>query len=85
MNIEEIKNLLRDISQFEILDIIDNSDAHSKHQGVKHSSFSLTHIEVIVLNHSNLRKLDIHRNIYKKLNPKIRDGLHSIEIKILDA
>ena len=85
MNIEEIKNLLRDISQFEILDIIDNSEAHSKHQGVKDSSSSLTHIEVIVLNHSNLRKLDIHRNIYKKLNTKIRDGLHSIEIKILDA
>ena len=85
MNIEEIKNLLRDISQFEILDIIDNSEAHSKHQGIKHSSYSLTHIEVIVLNHSNLRKLDIHRNIYQKLNIKIRDGLHSIEIKILDA
>jgi stress-induced morphogen len=85
MNIEEIKNLLRDISQFEILDIIDNSESHSKHQGVKHSSSSLTHIEVIVLNHSNLRKLDIHRNIYQKLNTKIRDGLHSIEIKILDA
>ena len=85
MNIEEIKNLLRDISQFEILDIIDNSEAHSKHQGAKQSSSSLTHIEVIVLNHSNLRKLDIHRNIYQKLNTKIRDGLHSIEIKILDA
>jgi stress-induced morphogen len=37
------------------------------------------------LNHSNLKKLDIHRNIYQKLNTKIRDGLHSIEIKILDA
>jgi stress-induced morphogen len=85
MNIEEIKNLLRDISQFEILDIIDNSESHSKHQGVKHSSSSLTHIEVIVLNHNNLRKLDIHRNIYQKLNTKIIDGLHSIEIKILDA
>ena len=85
MNIEEIKNLLRDISQFEILDIIDNSEAHSNHRGVKNLSSSLTHIEVIVLNHSNLRKLDIHRNIYQKLNTKIRDGLHSIEIKILDA
>ena len=85
MNIEEIKNLLRDISQFEILDIIDNSEAHSKHQGIKNLSSSLTHIEVIVLNHNNLRKLDIHRNIYQKLNTKIIDGLHSIEIKILDA
>ena len=85
MNIEEIKNLLRDISQFEILDIIDNSEAHSKHQGVKHSSSSLTHIKVIVSNHSNLKKLDIHRIIYKKLNIKIKNGLHSIEIKILDT
>ena len=55
MNIEEIKNLLRDISQFEILDIIDNSDAHSKHQGVKNLSSTRTHIEFIVLNHNNLR------------------------------
>ena len=85
MNIEEIKNLLRDISQFEILDILDNSKAHSKHQGIKNSPSSLTHIEIIVLNHDNLRKLDIHRNIYQKLNTKIKDGLHSIEIKILDA
>ena len=85
MNIKEIKNLLRDISQFEILDIIDNSETHSKHQGVKNLSSSLTHVEVIVLNHNNLRKLDIHRNIYQKLNTKIIDGLHSIEIKILDA
>ena len=85
MNIEEIKNLLRDISQFEILNILDNSNAHSKHRGVKNSPSSLTHIEVIVLNHSNLKKLDIHRNIYQKLNTKIKDGLHSIEIKILDA
>ena len=47
MNIEEIKNLLRDISQFEILDIIDNSEAHSKHQGVKHSSSSIISSRVI--------------------------------------
>lgn len=85
MNIEEIKNLLRDISQFEILEILDNSKTHSKHQGVKNSTSSLTHIEIIVLNHSNLKKLDIHRNIYQKLDSKIKDGLHSIEIKILDA
>jgi stress-induced morphogen len=85
MNIKEIKNLLRDISQFEILNILDNSKAHSKHQGVKNLNSSLTHIEIIVLNHSNLKKLDIHRNIYQKLDSKIKDGLHSIEIKILDA
>ena len=85
MDIDEIKNLLKDISQFEILDILDNSKDHSKHQGVKNLSSPLTHIEIIVLNHSNLRKLDIHRNIYQKLNNKIKDGLHSVEIKILDT
>tara|TARA_B100001059_G_scaffold165409_1_gene165009 strand:- start:485 stop:742 length:258 start_codon:yes stop_codon:yes gene_type:complete len=85
MNIKEIKNLLGDISQFEILDIVDNSKAHSNHQGVVNSTSSLTHIKVVVLNHNNLRKLDIHRDIYQKLNTKIREGLHSIEIKILDT
>tara|TARA_B100001057_G_scaffold437153_1_gene468761 strand:- start:9 stop:266 length:258 start_codon:yes stop_codon:yes gene_type:complete len=85
MSIDEIKNLLRDISQFQILDIVDNSKAHSKHQAVKNSKSLLTHIEISVLNHKNLRKLDIHRNIYQKLNTEIKEGLHSIEIKILDT
>ena len=85
MNIDEIKNLLRDISQFQILDIVDNSKAHSKHIAVKNSKSFITHIEISVLNHNNLRKLDIHRSIYQKLNTKIKEGLHSIQIKILDT
>jgi len=32
---------------------------------------------------SDLKRLDIHRQIYSNLNSEIQRGLHSIEIKIL--
>ncbi len=85
MSIEVIKNLLADISQFEIIKIIDNSKAHTGHQGIQDSIYSLTHIEIILINHNKLNKIDIHRNIYQKLDNEIKNGLHSIEIKILDT
>ncbi len=80
-----IKNLLKDISQFEILDIIDNSKSHSGHKGVQHSIYPLTHIEIRLINHSKIRKIDIHRDIYQRLDGEIKKGLHSIEIKILNT
>ena len=83
MNLEKIKNLLIDISQFEIIKIIDNSSSHASHKGVQDSLNNLTHVEIHVKNPNNLNRLDIHRQIYNKLNSEIELGLHSIEIKIL--
>ena len=85
MNIEEIKNLLSDISQFEILDIINNSEKHSGHKGIQGSSYALTHIEIRINNTDNLSKIDIHRKIYDKLDREFKKGLHSVEIKILNG
>ena len=70
MNLEKIKNLLIDISQFEIIKIIDNSSSHASHEGVQGLSNNLTHVEIHVKNPNNL-------------NSEIELGLHSIEIKIL--
>ena len=82
MNLDNIKILLQDISQFEILEIIDNSEKHKKHIGVENSSSVLTHVELRVLNKSNLNKIDIHRTIHEKLDSVFKSGLHSLEIKI---
>ncbi len=82
MNLDEIKKHLLNISQFEILEIIDNSKSHSGHKGVRDSSNSLTHIEIKICNHLNMKKIDIHRYIYQRLEKEIKSGLHSIEIKI---
>ena len=38
MNLNNIKILLQDISEFEILEIIDNSDKHMGHAGVENTS-----------------------------------------------
>tara|TARA_B100000965_G_scaffold333234_1_gene298036 strand:+ start:567 stop:824 length:258 start_codon:yes stop_codon:yes gene_type:complete len=84
MNLDKIKNLLKDISQFEILEIIDNSNLHSNHKGVKELSYPITHVEIRISNHHKLNKVDIHRNVYEKLDNEIKKGLHSIEIKILN-
>ncbi len=84
MNIDVIKNLLRDISQFEILEIIDNSKLHSGHAGIKNTIYDLTHIKIRLINQNNLKKIDIHRTIYQKLDSEIKKGLHSVEIIILD-
>ena len=54
MNLEKIKNLLIDISQFEIIKIIDNSSSHASHKGVQGSLNNLTHIEIHVQNPNNL-------------------------------
>ena len=83
MNLEKIKNLLIDISQFEIIKIIDNSSSHASHKGVQGLLNNLTHVEIHVKNPNNFNRLDIHRQIYNNLNSEIELGLHSIEIKIL--
>ena len=83
MNLEKIKNLLINISQFEIIKIIDNSSSHASHKGVQDLSNNLTHVEIHVKNPNNLNRLDIHRQIYNNLSSEIELGLHSIEIKIL--
>ena len=83
MNLEKIKNHLINISQFEIIKIIDNSSSHASHKGVQGLLNNLTHVEIHVKNPNNLNRLDIHRQIYDNLNSEIELGLHSIEIKIL--
>ena len=83
MNLEKIKNLLINISQFEIIKIIDNSSSHASHKGVQGLLNNLTHVEIHVKNPNKLNRLDIHRQIYDNLNSVIVLGLHSIEIKIL--
>ena len=83
MNLEKIKNLLINVSQFEIIKIIDNSSSHASHKGVQGLWNNLTHVEIHVKNPNNLNRLDIHRQIYNNLNSEIELGLHSIEIKIL--
>ena len=83
MYLEKIKTLLMEISQFEIMNIIDNSSSHAGHQGVQGSINEITHIEIQVKNSNNLNRLDIHRQIYNKLKLEIELGLHSVEIKIL--
>jgi len=85
MNLNNIKILLQDISQFEILEIIDNSAKHNGHAGVENTSTILTHVELRILNKNNLRKIDIHRTIHEKLNLAFKSGLHSLEIKISNS
>ena len=82
MNLNSIKILLQDISEFEILEIINNSEKHMGHAGVENTSTMLTHVELRILNKNNLKKIDIHRTIHEKLESVFKSGLHSLEIKI---
>ncbi len=82
MNLDNIKIFLKDISEFEILEIIDNSGKHRGHIGIKNTSNILTHVELRVFNKKNLKKIEIHRKIHEKLEPVFKSGLHSLEIKI---
>ena len=85
MDLNLIKTLLADITQFEIKEIIDNSHHHSNHLGVQNSKYPITHIQIDIINKNKLKRLEIHREIYQKLNLVIEKGLHSIEIKILNT
>ena len=82
MNLDNIKTLLQDISEFEILEIINNSDKHMGHAGVENTSTMLTHVELRILNKNNLKKIDINKTIHEKLESVFKSGLHSLEIKI---
>ena len=82
MNLNNIKILLQDINEFEVLEIIDNSDKHMGHAGVENTNTILTHVEIRILNKNNLNKIDIHRTIHEKLDSVFKFGLHSLEIKI---
>ena len=84
MNLNNIKILLQDINEFEILKIIDNSEKHKRHAGVENANAILTHVEIRILNKNNLKKIDIHRTIHERLEPVFKYGLHSLEIKILN-
>ena len=66
MNLSNIKILLKDINEFEILEIIDNSEKHVGHAGVENTYAMLTHVELRILNKNNLKKIDIHRTIHEK-------------------
>ena len=54
MNLEKIKNLLINISQFEIIKIIDNSSSHASHKGVQGLLNNLTHVETVSYTHLTL-------------------------------
>ena len=82
MNLNNIKILLQDINEFEILEIINNSEKHKGHAGIENTSTMLTHVELRILNKNNLKKIDIHRTIHEKLESVFKSGLHSLEIKI---
>ena len=65
MNLNNIKILLQDINEFEILEIIDNSDKHIGHAGVENTSTMLTHVELRILNKNKLKKIDIIEQFMK--------------------
>jgi BolA-like protein 1 len=84
MLLQEIKNSLQSISEFNIEEIIDVSYSHRGHQSVKNSKDQLTHIEIIVsFFEKNISRIEVHRKIYGKLQEFIDNGLHSISIKIV--
>ena len=84
MLLQEIKNSLQSISEFNIEEIIDVSYSHRGHQSVKNSKDQLTHIEIIVsFFEKNISRIEVHRKIYGKLQEFIDSGLHSISIKIV--
>ena len=85
MDLNLIKTLLANITQFEIKEIIDNSHHHSTHIGVQNLDYPITHIQINIINKNKLKRLEIHRAIYQKLSLEQEKGLPSIEIKILNT
>ena len=84
MLLQEIKNSLQSISEFNIEEIIDVSQSHRGHQSVINLKDQLTHIEIIVsFFEKNISRIEVHRKIYGKLQEFIDNGLHSISIKIV--
>ena len=62
MLLQEIKNSLQSISEFNIEEIIDVSQSHRGHQSVKNLKDQLTHIEIIVsFFEKNISRIEVPR------------------------
>ena len=66
-----------------LLEIIDNSNLHKGHNGI--SGNDETHIKIILTKKDNIsfNRLNIHRVINSLLDAEFKNGLHSLEIKII--
>ena len=67
-----------------IVNIEDNSYKHAGHS--KFDGKGETHIKILLepKNLKNINRLEIHRKIYELLEYELDQGLHSIEIKLVN-
>ena len=70
------------------LEIINNSHLHSKHFQSEISEIEgQTHFMIRISSQSfkNLSKVECHRRINKVLKEEFKNGLHALEIKIINS
>ena len=81
---KRIKNILSNDfgdSNIQVNDISFKHKGHNNFSGKDETHFS---IEISIDIESKIKKIDIHKRIYKLLEQEFDSGLHALEIKILN-
>ncbi len=81
MTSEQIKQLLNDAFKPELLEIIDNSAAHSGHVGAK--SGGHYHVTIVAEAFEGKSLVQRHQLIYKALGDMMKQQIHALGINAL--
>ena len=82
---QRIENILIKVFKEFTIKIVDNSKLHSGHNNF--DGMGETHLKIILKTKSNnkLNRLKIHREINDLVKDEYNNGLHSLEIKLINS
>ena len=84
---EKIINKLKENFSPELLEVINNSHLHSRHfkvENLEHHNQTHFLIKISSKKFENLKKIETHRKINEVLKEEFKNGLHALEIKVIN-
>ena len=66
----------------EMITLIDNSSAHTKHKSFDSNKFHIK-LEIRSKKLKNMKKIDAHKTIFSILKDEMESKIHALEIKII--
>lgn len=84
---DKIINKLQENFNPDLLEVINNSHLHSRHFKAENSEHhNQTHFLIKISSNKfeNLKRIEIHRKINEVLKEEFKNGLHALEIKLIN-
>lgn len=84
---DKIINKLQENFNPDLLEVINNSHLHSRHfkaENLEHHNQTHFLIKISSNKFENLKRIEIHRKINEVLKEEFKNGLHALEIKLIN-